>query len=658
MSDACVLERESLYRELGVAAEARTMMGARDMVVVEKDHLILKEANFSETRHLLRGSDYRLAVGPGEVRCSRCGTRHRNPLLLLCYRLCHVCGCVLKEPSDIVPPVATGLRALAATYGHPTDASLAVDVTVSVEALARREGFLEIRKEDDLRRVLGVTRDPAPRTRKVLRIRYAIEGVRGEATVEEGDFPFHLKGDFCLRASKVPPLVTLASATYGHPLSTKGAASFDVRDALQYRVDVNEGKFLEVSRQEDLRRIFGDPCRGRPKHLVIAYEIRGKRGEVTEFSGGILQKRISLEAAPCLLPQIIISKATYGWTTASLSDYVDKTTKDLRDLENLDHRKNMGLAVTAHDRRRLRLEMPKVHDMLRILKTTLEEIQKDERQSSTFVDVTALLQRRVEVGGGDILYVGGDNNIIPDWLKVSLRGKEKVGIDTSKAEDLSKLFGDPLPDLPLKRLYIEYAILGHDTEGTTETADVTSEGIETNFIRTQPKVVVDVLAYTNPETQRTTLERSVVVGVTTTLPSINITYASWGNAADASKVCDVTDTAKNMTTHRGLHIPTGSDLIKLFGDPCPGTQKKLHIKYFLRGFRGKLRVDEDPLNRLRTNLRLGYFADDNLFAPPARRPYRDEAIERDIRLRMSPEAIAALPANSPYHHLSGRRRVS
>lgn len=47
---------------------------------------------------------------------------------------------------------------------------------------------------------------------------------------------------------------------------------------MQGRVDLTGGQYLFLSRSEPLVELFGDPCPGRDKCLVLHYEILGTEG--------------------------------------------------------------------------------------------------------------------------------------------------------------------------------------------------------------------------------------------------------------------------------------------------------------------------------------------------------------------------------------------
>ncbi|KAJ8601585.1 hypothetical protein CTAYLR_005246 [Chrysophaeum taylorii] len=575
----------------------------------------------------------------GELRCPNCGNAHKNGELILCYRNCHHCLYVLRHPDDIEirEDQTAGLHVLAATYGHPVDASSAVDVTATLERLVERTKQLRILTTDNLGKLFGV--DPCPRRRKALRLRYAINGRRGEVVAFESDRPFHLSRNVQLLASRsMMPLLSIEKATYGHPRgSIKGRGSFDVRDALQYRVDSTHGKSCVISAFEDLTKLFGEPCAGRAKHLVVEYEIAGKAGELYEYEiGGKLAKDINLDAAPSMAPQIIIDAATYGWTEASLAERRKAVQKQMFDVQTLQVRRSMGLPLSADDSKRLR-QLPEIERSLELL----------DGVRLCHNDVADILQRRVEdAGGGHILYLGGRaDDDVPDWARAALEPREP--------DDLNAIFGNPLPGEP-KLLKIEYTIVGHDADRRADAPEnVSSGGFESNFIKQRKGSFAAVVE--DDARGRGTIDASLVLGTPTTLPPIEICYASYGHAADPTQAWDVTAEIKvvvNAFGGRRIYISAQDSLADLFGgDPCLGTRKKLTIRYHVRGFRGCCRIDEKPLNHLRTHLAIGFVQDNaDPFSPVPRRPYRDESIERNMRLRMPPRRDSPT-TSSPYAHL-------
>lgn len=635
------METESLCEQLGIPKPVRRKIKARDFnhVLGTKAHLLLE----SEVGPL-DSPEWHLNLAPteGEIRCPNCGNAHRNPALVLCYRVCHHCLFVLREPDEISNEQRHGVQILAASYGHPSDPRLAVDAAAVLQEMVAsvQHERLCVLTSDNLERLFGT--DPCPRQRKVLRIRYAIDGRRGEVAAFESTGSCHLQKDLYLVRSRTMPLMTILKATYGHPRGViKGRGAFDVTETLQYRVDSTAGRYCAISRCEDLTEVFGEPAQGRAKQLVIEYEIAGKAGELYEYeNGGRLAKAINLDAAPSMAPQIIIEAATYGWTASSLAERKRLVQKQMFDCEMLQSRRSMGLPLSADESKRLR-ELPAVRATL----VTLDDVEL------AHVDVAEILQRRVEVAGGHILFLGGRKSDVPEWARAELANKESVGIDLKVVDDLNANFGNPAPGRA-KLLEIKYYIVGHDADCRTEAPETTSSGFESNFIKQGRGKLVSIID-DDPE-GRGTMDTTLILGIPTTLPCIEVAYASYGHPADPSQLRDVTAQVQRVVnTHGGrrIYISAETDLHHLFSedDPCQGARKKLTIRYVVRGFRGCCRVDESPMNHLRTNVAIGFLSNDaDPFKPTARRPYRDESIERNMRLRLPPGRAHLA---SPYSHL-------
>lgn len=585
-----------------------------------------------------------IAATETQIRCPNCGNAHLNPVLILCYRVCHHCTYVLRELNDVevTPDPSHELEILAAAYGHPAQANLAVDVTEAVSSLVERgpNERLCILAECNLYRVFGV--DPCPQQRKALKIRYLLRGHRGEVLAYESDRPFHLEKDLYLLASRTLPLISIVRATWGHPRGVvKGRGAFDVKEALQYRIDSTNGRYCAITQREDLAELFGNPCQGRSKHLVLEYEIAGKAGELYEYEvGGHLAKDISLDAAPSMAPQIIVERATYGWTEALLAEKTKDLQRQLFDIQATQRRRAMGLTLSADDVRRLR-RAPAIQKTLDDLKSA----------SLGHKDVTALLQRRVEHAGGHALYLCGEIGRVPDWARAALLGRQSYGINLDVPDDLNEMFGNPLPGQQ-KLLKVAYAILGHDADKGTEASETTTGGFESNFIKHTRGCLTATID--DDAEGRGLLAETLFAGVSTTLPSIEVCSALYGHAADPNQVWDVTARVKAIVDRYGgrcIYISSHECLDDLFGDPCRGTRKKLRIRYYVRGFRGRCRIDEGEPNHLRTNLAIGFVSDDSdPFKPIPRRPYRDESIERNMRLRMPPNGRHP-DKDSPYAHL-------
>ena len=622
--------------------EYRTFLNKKSNILLEAD----PEAIVTEEKQEM----WRLKIpaGEGEIRCPTCGNAHKNPALKSTYRVCHHCFFILEPTTalSLGPPAwlkeTSKLRILAASYGHPVDASRANDCTKQVAALvdATKNERLTILKTDNLARLLGG--DPARGHRKVLKLRYLLDGRRGELTAWEGGWECHLAEDLYIIGSKSKPLITVVRAIYGHPLGViKGRGAFDVTDVLQARVHLSRGRHVVLRRHEDLTQLFGEPCAGRAKSLTVEYEIMGKAGEFYEYElEGRLQNTISIEASPSISPQIVILGATYGWTEQLLADRKKETHKLLFDLQEISERRRMGLAVSAADNKRLR-EMPRHARELRRL--------NDLRVG--FVDVREHIQRRIELAGGAALFFGGStpNDELPSWARVTLAGKERLGIDLGAVDDLNAIFGNPTPG-QTKLLSIDYVIVGHDAERKTEASESTSSGYEANFINQRKGRLQQLVD--EDDRGRASCEESVLLGIPTILPSIEVRYASYGHPTNPNQVWNVTSEMRALANQQGgqrLHIDTTMSLYDLFGDPCVGMRKKLTIRYYVRGFHGCTTVEERPQNHLSTDIALGFVTEGHdPFEQVKRRTYRQNAVDKIQKLRIL-DHMKVEP--SPYSHL-------
>lgn len=63
-------------------------------------------------------------------------------------------------------------------------------------------------------------------------------------------------------------------------LLPKQMPQFDVTEFMQGRIDLAGGRYLFLPKTERLADLFGDPCPGREKCLLLHYEILGTEGKV------------------------------------------------------------------------------------------------------------------------------------------------------------------------------------------------------------------------------------------------------------------------------------------------------------------------------------------------------------------------------------------
>ena len=108
------------------------------------------------------------------------------------------------------------------------------------------------------------------------------------------------------------------------------------------------------------------------------------------------------------------------------------------------------------------------------------------------------------------------------------------------------------------------------------------------------------------------MQESLLFNTNNVLPLMRINRAMYGNPRDMKQLIDVTVEVQNLVNGRLLRIGTNVDLLKLFGDPCPGVPKFLRVEYVALGFVGCMRVREKD-DTLVAALELGYppIADDD-----------------------------------------------
>ncbi|CAN0301177.1 unnamed protein product [Scytosiphon promiscuus] len=279
------------------------------------------------------------------------------------------CCTVLQESATLYwdTPLGLGpLRIVAASYGHPRDPKLAVDVRSQLQSRVGVSDRLDIRREESLVDWLG---NPCPGVLKTLRIRYvSLEGVakgrRREVWLQESEEGY-LSEAVSLQVPTKIPLVVVFSAVYGSPgKSSRGRGKIDVTEFMQGRVDLAEGKYLFMSRKEPLTDLFGDPCPGRDKCLVLRYEIVGTEGRVESVeSDGRLLTPISISCTPMLAPLILVESATYGQTRGGIDERLQLVQRELSDLFSLQNRKDIGMPLGREENRRLMGLRPLIADL-------------------------------------------------------------------------------------------------------------------------------------------------------------------------------------------------------------------------------------------------------------------------------------------------------
>ncbi|GMH63890.1 hypothetical protein TL16_g03829 [Triparma laevis f. inornata] len=529
------------------------------------------------------------------IRCPACGSAHPNPALCETYRYCQNCSSVMREASSIdmkkIPKPAGRLLVIAASYGHPDDASKAIDVRGTLQK--KIEGYgakdcLNITPQDDLLKYFGLKQGPCG-GKKCIRVRFLIEGRRSETIAFEGSHEFHLDNvGLFIVVPKSPPTLILGKCWYGHPRGLiKGRGAFDVTEILQARVEESGGTFLEVNHRENLKELFGDPCPNRRKNLVINYEIHGSSGSLKgEEVEGHLKKTIDLSYTPVIAPLIVIEKATYGLTEEGIKSKISDIQIELYTLSAIANRKSLGLPISIEDNSKLLNE----NGGLRI-----PHLQKKLEAANTlkegFVDVSKIIQQRVEDSGG---------------------GKIDIGSD----EDLNVLFGvNPNPGSP-KQLRISYTVLGHDSERMTHSNEITyPSGFPRNYIMPRQDNHVAEAVERVEKVEEGELDDDLEAEkknekgeLELFLSTLEITQGFYGKIGNYKKVFDVTSELRQLSFLQGgnkLTIKDTDQLALLFRDPARGVRKALQLAYTIRGFSGTMRIEEVS-DFLKSSIQIGY----------------------------------------------------
>ncbi|OQR84648.1 hypothetical protein ACHHYP_13120 [Achlya hypogyna] len=488
-----------------------------------------------------------------ELRCFSCGLVHGQPTLCDTYRYCAGCGKVMRESTDLpVPPTADldRLHILAASFGHPIDPKLAVDITDEVRARVEVTGMSSrlLLSEDVSSWLRGHV--PSLGVLKVVIIRYAVPNFnpdltrRGEIVVREvtaGRLATAIHLTFT--PDRLPKLWVL-SGRFGHRVSTTRGLVFDVTERLTAWIDLHgRGCYLCWPSANALTDWLGDPCPGLSKALMVEYEIMGRSGQARQYEvDGHLKQDIVIQHLPIVAPAILIELAEYGWSAKDLQRKVVDLTAQI------------ALGTSGLD--------PEL--------AQFTALGNDARK-----DVTTPLQERIDRDGGRRLELRHSTN-------------------------LNQLGGDPCPGL-CKRLLIDYHYLGFGDSGNDN--EVLKGGSLRNFaLRRGGKLRLHVSA-------EGFLSEPIRLEPTQVFPSLQIVRAFFGHPTNALKTYDVTDLLAAKAQGGGgrpLVVPRTLDLCAEFGDPCRGIRKALTINYKVLGMAGRLVVPVDDDNHLAATLILGY----------------------------------------------------
>jgi hypothetical protein len=277
----------------------------------------------------------------------------------------------------------------------------------------------------------------------------------------------------------------------------------------------------------------------------------------------------------------VIDKATYGLTPEGINEKKREIQLELYTLTAIQNRKSLGLPVSVEDNSRLLNAngTPRIPHLQK-------KLESASSLKQGYIDVTGHVQRRVaECGGGRI--------------------------DFRVSEDLNSTFGaNPNPGFP-KQLRITYTVLGHDSERTTQSAEITyPSGYPRNYIMPRDDYLSKD-AVENKAGEANLLE-AVYVECPKVLSTLEITQGFYGKMSNYRKVFDVTAELRQLSSMQGgnkLKISDTDDLAVLFRDPARGVRKELKLSYTIRGFSGCMRIEERD-NYLSSTIQIGY-------APPA-----------------------------------------
>ncbi|EQC37482.1 hypothetical protein SDRG_05085 [Saprolegnia diclina VS20] len=493
-----------------------------------------------------------LANASTDLRCFNCGTVHRNPALRETYRYCLHCRKVLRESIECDTALLSDaplnqLHILAASYGHPIDPALAIDVTSFVRArLTVTSSTSEMYLSNDVSELTLV--DPSPGMLKMLILRYVVPNFnpaltrRGEVYAREVQ-PQTLATPIRLSFTvDRPPKLWILMGRYGHRASSTKGLVLDVTERLTAWIDLyGYGCHLCIPSTQALVDWLGDPCPGLTKALTLHYEVIGRAGQARQYEvDGHLKEDIVIQHLPVVSPGVLIEHADYGWPIKELQ----------RKIVDLQAQVALGDTDAA---------------------PLLAQFQALPAHSAS-CDVTAPLQ-------------------------ASVRSQLELGARMN----LNQLGGDPCPGLP-KRLVVDYAYLGFGESGNDN--EILTGGHLRNFTnRFGGKLKLDV-------NREGFVQEPVLLQPHTVFPPLQIVRAFFGHPTNALKTYDITDvvaTLAGKAKHaKALVVPRTMDLLAQFGDPCRGMRKALTINYKVLGMSGHLAIPATNDNHLVATLVLGY----------------------------------------------------
>ncbi|ETW00263.1 hypothetical protein H310_07649 [Aphanomyces invadans] len=242
-----------------------------------------------------------------------------------------------------------------ATYGHrhSNTPGLVFDVAERLTGLADLNGgdFVSVAATTNLTQLFG---EPCEAMAKTLTVDYEIIGRTGQARQYEQDG--RLVDDIVIQhLPVVGPGIVIERADYGwlpHDLDLKltdvAAQAKLTASFLQARIDRAQvpGSCLSIHTDENLNALFGDPCPGLPRLLVVEYSLLGygetgsddeiiKKGgghsrNFAMAKGGKLRLHVAAEgflAKPVsisiqeVFPSLVVSRAYFGHPTNVLKTF-------------------------------------------------------------------------------------------------------------------------------------------------------------------------------------------------------------------------------------------------------------------------------------------------------------------------------------------------
>ncbi|RHY94486.1 hypothetical protein DYB37_002766 [Aphanomyces astaci] len=213
-----------------------------------------------------------------DVRCPNCGATHPNPNLADTYRHCHSCAKVLRESSVCVLPHLqrnqsrrafegqNRLAVIAASFGHASDSKRAIAVLAEVQALVAHStthSRLHLPAGTPLMSsYFSKYADPAPGERKVS------PGV----LIERAEYGW-LPKDLDMKLTEVHAKAKLS--TCSDDLSKWQALRNANSSPCHLHKAQVPGSELKIGTDENLNALFGDPCPGLSRFLVVEYSLLG-----------------------------------------------------------------------------------------------------------------------------------------------------------------------------------------------------------------------------------------------------------------------------------------------------------------------------------------------------------------------------------------------